>query len=68
MTMSSQAYGRSKKSSDCRKGRNPHIGQSFDAFLKEQGIYESVQTTAMKRVQGGISINFKQSTVTRGSR
>jgi antitoxin HicB len=33
-----------------RKGNNPHIGESFDSFLKEEGIYESVQTTATKRV------------------
>jgi antitoxin HicB len=33
-----------------RKGKNPHLGESFDSFLKEQGIYESVQTTAIKRV------------------
>jgi antitoxin HicB len=33
-----------------RKGKNPHIGDSFDTFLKEEGIYESVQTTAIKRV------------------
>ena len=33
-----------------RKGKNPHLGESLDSFLKEQGIYESVQTTAIKRV------------------
>jgi hypothetical protein len=33
-----------------RKTTNPHIGGSFDDFLKEEGIYESVQTTAIKRV------------------
>jgi antitoxin HicB len=33
-----------------RKGKNPHIGESFDSFLKEEGIYESVKTTAIKRV------------------
>jgi antitoxin HicB len=33
-----------------RKGKNPHIGGSFDSFLKEEGIYESVKTTAIKRV------------------
>jgi hypothetical protein len=26
-----------------RKVKNPHIGESFDSFLKEEGIYESVQ-------------------------
>jgi hypothetical protein len=30
--------------------KNPHIGNSFDDFLKEEGIYEDVQTTAIKRV------------------
>jgi predicted XRE-type DNA-binding protein len=33
-----------------RRGKNPHIGESFDSFLKEEGIYESVKTTAIKRV------------------
>ena len=36
--------------SKTRKTKNPHIGSSFDAFLKEEGIYEDVQTTAIKRV------------------
>ena len=30
--------------------RNPHLGSNFDDFLKEDGIYEAVQTTAMKRI------------------
>jgi antitoxin HicB len=33
-----------------RKAKNPHIGDTFDSFLKEEGIYESVRTTAIKRV------------------
>lgn len=33
-----------------RKTNNPYIGETFDAFLKEEGIYEDVQTTAIKRV------------------
>lgn len=33
-----------------RKAKNPHLGESFDEFLKEQGMYEDVQTTAIKRV------------------
>lgn len=33
-----------------RKSKNPHIGGSLDAFLKEEGLYEDVQTTAIKRV------------------
>jgi antitoxin HicB len=33
-----------------RKGKNPHLGESFDSFLKDEGIYERVQTTAIKRV------------------
>ena len=36
--------------SKTRKPKNPHIGSSFDEFLKEEGIYEDVQTTAIKRV------------------
>jgi antitoxin HicB len=36
--------------STTRKAKNPHIGSSFDEFLKEEGIYEDVQTTAIKRV------------------
>ena len=31
------------------KGKK-HIGGSFDDFLKEEGIYEEVQATAIKRV------------------
>ena len=31
------------------KRGNPHIGESFDSFLKAEGIYESVTTTAIKR-------------------
>jgi antitoxin HicB len=27
-----------------------HIGSHFDDFLKEEGIYDDVQTTAIKRV------------------
>lgn len=30
--------------------RNPHLGGTFDDFLREEGIYEAVQTTAMKRI------------------
>jgi antitoxin HicB len=36
--------------SKTRKTKNPHIGSSFDTFLKEEGIYEDVQATAIKRV------------------
>lgn len=36
--------------SNTRKRKNPHIGGSFDEFLKAEGIYEDVQTTAIKRV------------------
>lgn len=32
-----------------RKGKNPHLGESFDSFLKEEGIYGRVNTTATKR-------------------
>lgn len=30
--------------------RNPHMGGTFDDFLREEGIFEAVQTTAMKRI------------------
>ncbi len=33
-----------------KKKTNPHQGSSFDDFLKEEGIYEEVTATAMKRV------------------
>ncbi len=29
--------------------KNPHIGSSFDDFLKEDGIYEEVTAVAVKR-------------------
>jgi antitoxin HicB len=29
---------------------NPHIGSSFDDFLKEEGLYEEATTRAVKRV------------------
>ncbi len=29
--------------------KNPHIGSSFDNFLKEDGIYEEVTAVAVKR-------------------
>jgi antitoxin HicB len=29
--------------------RNPHIGESFDSFLRDEGIYEEVTATAIKR-------------------
>lgn len=28
---------------------NPHSGSCFDAFLKEEGIYDGVQARALKR-------------------
>lgn len=30
--------------------KNPHIGGTLDAFLKEDGIFEEVQATAIKEV------------------
>jgi len=32
-----------------RKKKNPHIGSSFDSYLKEDGIYEEVTSIAIKR-------------------
>ena len=31
------------------KTKNPHIGESFDSFLKDQGILDAVKATAIKR-------------------
>ncbi|CAH0339920.1 helix-turn-helix transcriptional regulator [Rhizobium sp. CECT 9324] len=28
---------------------NPHIGESFESFLRDEGIYEQVAATAIKR-------------------
>ena len=33
-----------------KKSKKGHIGSSFDAFLKEQGTYEEVAASAIKRV------------------
>jgi hypothetical protein len=38
-------YGHMKK-----KPINPHIGSTFESFLREQGIFEEVTTAATKRV------------------
>lgn len=29
--------------------KNPHIGESFGSFLKDEGIYDAVTATAIKR-------------------
>lgn len=29
---------------------NPHIGSDFDSLLREEGIYEEVEATALKKV------------------
>ena len=29
--------------------KNPHIGESFDSFLRDEGIYDEVNATAIKR-------------------
>lgn len=36
--------------SKTNKSKNPHVGSTLDDFLKEEGIYEDVQSTAIKRV------------------
>jgi hypothetical protein len=28
---------------------NPHIGESFDSFLHDEGIYDEVKATAIRR-------------------
>ena len=33
-----------------KKAKNPHIGSTFESFLREEGIYEEVTAAAMKRV------------------
>ncbi len=40
-----------------KETKNPHIGSSFDSFLKEAGIYEEVQITAIKNA---LSLRIKQ--------
>ena len=32
---------------------NPHIGTNFDEFLREEGIYEEVEASALKKVIAG---------------
>ena len=29
--------------------KNPHIGESFESFLRDEGIYDAVTATAIKR-------------------
>ena len=29
--------------------RNPHIGESFESFLRDEGLYDDVTSTAIKR-------------------
>ncbi len=29
---------------------NPHVGSDFDAFLREEGVYDDAQAVAVKRV------------------
>jgi antitoxin HicB len=31
------------------KTTNPHIGESFESFLREEGLYDGVTATALKR-------------------
>lgn len=31
------------------KTKNPHIGESFESFLRDDGIYDEVTATAIKR-------------------
>ncbi|MFA6965235.1 helix-turn-helix domain-containing protein [Bosea sp. (in: a-proteobacteria)] len=31
------------------KTTNPHVGESFESFLREEGIHDEVVTTAIKR-------------------
>ncbi len=33
-----------------KKSSNPHVGSSFEDFLKEEGFYEEATATAIKRI------------------
>ncbi len=33
----------------CQK-KNPHLGSTFESYLKEIGIYEEVQKSALKQI------------------
>lgn len=33
-----------------KRKKNPHLGSSFDSFLKEEGIYDEVKVSVMKQV------------------
>ena len=43
------------------KTKNPHIGESFDSFLKDQGIRDAVKATAIKRT---LALQIKREMVT----
>jgi hypothetical protein len=50
------------------KKKNPHRGSTFNSFLREEGIYEEVMTTAMKRVLAGqIAQAMKKQRVTKSA-
>jgi hypothetical protein len=42
--------GREEMSKTKRTRKTSHTGGNFDDFFREEGIFEAVQTTAMKRV------------------
>jgi antitoxin HicB len=33
-----------------KKKKNPHLGSTFDSFLKEEGIYDEVKAATMKQI------------------
>ena len=43
------------------KTKNPHIGESFDSFLKDQGIRDAFKATAIKRT---LALQIKREMVT----
>jgi antitoxin HicB len=46
----SRASAGPKETTRRSREKNPHLGESFDSFLTEEGLNESVKTTAVKRV------------------
>jgi antitoxin HicB len=48
------------------KERNPHRGSSFDDFLKEEGIYQEVNSrAAMKAISENLKQRFNECQLTR---
>jgi len=39
------------------KNKNPHIGESFDSFLRDEKLYDEVMVSAIKR---GLALQIEQ--------